>query len=165
MQRYGQKKTPKWEPLEPLLKLNNVNNNLPMEKSFLHLRLFNVWLGLKGGLRQKIFKEGKSQKEGDLIIILKRGYLLKKVGPLLKGVGAETSYELWSLLYTCGALTSCKKNWKSNKQSRYLNTDQGRTDHRQGQLLRTPSRKPGSKIIFGRKWFLNIKTLKLTIYA
>ena len=31
--------------LEPLLKLNNVNNNLTMEKSFLDLRLFYVWKG------------------------------------------------------------------------------------------------------------------------
>ena len=52
-------------PLELLLKLNNVNNNLPMEKSFLDLRLFLSEWGLKGGLGQKFLKGGGlSQKEG-----------------------------------------------------------------------------------------------------
>ena len=52
-----------------------------------------------------------------------------------------------SLLYPYGALTSCKKLEKTNERSlRYLKTDHGRTngrtDHGQGQLLRTPSGEP-----------------------
>ena len=36
--------------LEPILKLNNVNNNLTMEKSSLDLRLFYVWTEfIRGG--------------------------------------------------------------------------------------------------------------------
>jgi hypothetical protein len=44
-------------PLEPLLKLNNVNNKVSITifvKSFLDLRIFYVARGLKGGLGQKI---------------------------------------------------------------------------------------------------------------
>ena len=49
-----------------------------------------------------------------------------------------------SLLYPYGALTSCKKLEKSLERSlRYLKTDHGQTNHGQGQLLRTPSGKPG----------------------
>ena len=77
-------------PLEPLLKLNNVKDNLPMEKSFLNLRLSYVLTGFKRGDGTKIFKGGKV-KRGCLIIILKRGYVLKK-GALLKGE-AETTLQ------------------------------------------------------------------------
>ena len=55
---------------------------------------------------------------------------------------------LLSLLYTNGALTLCKKLEKTNEPSlRYLKTDQQTTDRQkeksQGQILRTPSGKPG----------------------
>ena len=53
-------------PLEPLLKLNNVNNNLQMEKSFLNLRLFYSERGLKGGLGPKFLKGGKQSQKGGL---------------------------------------------------------------------------------------------------
>ena len=46
-------------PLETLLKVNNVDNNLPpMEKSFLDLRLFLSQRDLKGGAGTKILKGG-----------------------------------------------------------------------------------------------------------
>ena len=51
-----------------------------------------------------------------------------------------------SLLYTYGALTSCKKLDKTNELSlRYLKTDThtDRRTHGQGRLLRTPTGKPG----------------------
>ena len=73
-------------PLEPLLNLNNVNHNLPMEKRFLNLRLFNVWAGFKRGAAAKIFKRGGKVIRGHLIIILKRSTYWKK-GPFLKGGG------------------------------------------------------------------------------
>ena len=41
-------------PLEPLLKLNNVNDNLPMEKYFLDY-FMTEWV-LKGGLQPKLSK-------------------------------------------------------------------------------------------------------------
>ena len=50
--------------------------------------------GLKGGLGPKFLKGGRGKvKRRDLIIILKRGYLLKKGGPLIKG-GLRPPYEL-----------------------------------------------------------------------
>ena len=51
-----------------------------------------------------------------------------------------------SLLYPYGALTACKKLEKTNKLSlRYSKTDRRKhtRTNRQGQLLRTPSGKPG----------------------
>ena len=49
--------------LEPSLVLNNVNDNLPMEKCFLNLRLFYVLTGLKGwGAVTRIFKKGEIKK-------------------------------------------------------------------------------------------------------
>ena len=55
-------------PLEPLLKLNNVDNNLPMEKSFLDLRLFFVWMGFKrgGGWDENFLKGGGLSQKGGL---------------------------------------------------------------------------------------------------
>ena len=59
-----------------------------------------------------------------------------------------------SLLYPYGALTSCKKLEKSKKQSlRYLKTDHGLTHQRtdeHGWLHRTPSGKPGSKMLMDK---------------
>ena len=51
-------------PLEPLLlKLNNVNDNLPMEKCFLNLTVLCLNEDLKGcGLGPKFLKERQSQK-------------------------------------------------------------------------------------------------------
>ena len=52
-------------PLEALLKLNNVNNNLPTEKSFLDLTLFLPERGLKEGeLGRNFFKGGAKSKGG-----------------------------------------------------------------------------------------------------
>ena len=56
-------------PLKPLLKLNNVNNNVSITifaKSFLDIRLFYVERGLKGGLGQKIKKGGGQSQKGGL---------------------------------------------------------------------------------------------------
>ena len=54
-------------PLKPLLKLNNVNNNVSITifaKSFLDIRLFYVERGLKGGAGTKNFKRGGKVKRG-----------------------------------------------------------------------------------------------------
>ena len=52
-------------PLEALLKLNDVNDDLPMEKSFLNLRLFYVCTEFKrGGWDQNFQGGGQSQKGG-----------------------------------------------------------------------------------------------------
>ena len=67
-------------PSEPLLKLNNVNDNLPMEKCFLNLRLFLFEQCFKRGAATNIFKRGGQILKGDLIIILKKGVPVEKGG-------------------------------------------------------------------------------------
>ena len=51
-------------PSETLFKLNNVNDNLPVEKYFPNLGLFYVWTGFKkGGLGPKFLK-GEAKSKG-----------------------------------------------------------------------------------------------------
>ena len=55
-------------PSETLFKLNNVNDNLPVEKYFPNLGLFYVSTGFKrgGGAGTKIFKRGGLSQKGGL---------------------------------------------------------------------------------------------------
>ena len=68
-------------PLETLLKINNVDNNLPIEKSFLDLRLFFVSVGFEtgGGLEENLQRGAKS-KGGTYSKYLKGGTCRKRGG-------------------------------------------------------------------------------------